>query len=70
MAENPKQANHMLKEQVGNLWGCQFPLPSEHRYETCELTILVHTADEPIVPTYNRHAQHEIKRPPLKLPCQ
>ena len=57
----------MFKEQVGYLWGCQFPLPSEHRYEACELTVLIHTTDETIVPTNHRHSQHEVKCPPFKL---
>ena len=64
---NPKKANDIFKKQLCHLWGCQFPHPSKHRYQTCELTILTHTADEPVVTTNQRHAKHKVDSPPLEF---
>ena len=64
---NPKKANDILKKVLSHLWGCQFPRPGKHRYQTCELAILMHTADEPIVTTNQRHAKHEVNCPPLEF---
>ena len=64
---NPKKANDIFKKELRHLWGCQFPRPSKHRYQTCELAILTHTADEPVVTTNQRHAKHEVNCPPLEF---
>ena len=64
---NPKKANDMFKKELRHLWGCQFPRPSKHRYQTCELAILTHTADEPVVTTNQRHAKHKVYCPPLEF---
>ena len=62
---NPKKANNIFEKELCHLWGCQLPRPSKHRYQTCDLAILTHTADEPIVTTNQWHAKHKVNCPPL-----
>ena len=64
---NPKKANNVFEKQLRHLWGCQFPCPSKHRNQTFELTILAHTADEPIVTMNQWHAKNKVNSPPLEF---
>ena len=64
---NPKKANDIFEKELRHLWGCQFPRPGKHRYQTCELAILTRTADVPIVTTNQWHAKHEVNSPPLEF---
>ena len=64
---NTKKANHIFEKQLCHLWGCQFPRPGKHRNQTCELTILAHALDEPVVTTNQRYAKHKVDSPPLEF---
>ena len=64
---NPKQANDIFEKELPHLWGCQFPRPSKHRYQTRELTVFTHAADKPIVTTNQWHAKYKVNSPPLKF---
>ena len=64
---NPKKVNDIFKKELRHLWGCQFPRPSKHRYQMCELAIPTRTADEPIKTTNQRHVKHEVNSPPLEF---
>ena len=64
---NHKKANDIFEKELCHLWGCQFPRPGKHRYQTCELAILTHTADEPVVTTNQRDDKQKVNGQPLEL---
>ena len=64
---NPKKVNNIFEKQLRFLWSCQFPRHGKYRNQPHELTILTHTADEPIGTTNQWHTIHKVNCPPLEF---